>query len=128
MTKVPTSTSQTETYPGKLPEILQHRASIVSDGIRRILEVVPAASAPVVRETQVLDSGMSDEQKRERLQNMEPFTAENTQMPQDVYIEALASETPSETDTTVSLDMANADLLGTAQAALRDIFGPGSDE
>ena len=129
MAKIPKLTSQTETYPGRQPDILQHRASVVSNSIQRILEVVPAVSLPAAKEeTQVIDSTMTDDQKRERILNMKPFVAEVDPMPQDVYIEALAAETASGIETSASSNTTNSDLLGTALAALDDIFGPRSEE
>jgi hypothetical protein len=121
MTNLPIINQSNEKYPGEMPDILSHRASVVSNGIHRILEAVPVAE-----ETQVFDSGMTVDQKRAKLLNTKPFSAESPTMPQDVYITALASETSSETST--PLNGTNADLLGTAQAALRDIFGTRSGE
>lgn len=129
MAKLPIITSNTETYPGPQPEIVPLRAAEVTRGISRMFAAVPAEVVSPAQEAPVLNSTMTEDQKRAVVQNLEPFTAEaDPMMPSDMYIEALASATSSGMDTPAPLDTANSDLMGTALAALDDIFGPRSKE
>lgn len=128
MTNTTTTTDKTaESYPGSVPEQMGKRAAVLTYAAQdlRLREFVVAEAAAQVNEGPVIDSSMTVEQQRVPIETAQPFISDDVLNSQNAKILALTPDLAGDAEGTVTSGRPNSDLFETAQAALRDIFGPG---